>query len=113
MELTEQKFIYIIWLQYVQSVIFKEHNTSRFGVIPLNNLNIAHARTVRYNIILFNTLRLRDLWRENADDSLKRNFFNENVRILKKNISVKMVAYVPNYKLSALVWKINWRQSIS
>ena len=56
-----------------------------------------------------NTLGPRDFWRENADDSFKRNFFNENVRILK-NISLGIVAHDLNDKLSVLVYKMDWRR---
>ena len=58
----------------------------------------------------FNTLRLRQNGRRFADDTFKRIFLNENVRISIK-ISLKFVPKGPINNIPALVQILAWRRS--
>ena len=61
-------------------------------------------------IWIFNTLRPRQNGRRFADDTLKRIFLNENVRISIK-ISLKFLPKGPNNNNPALVQITAWRRS--
>ena len=60
---------------------------------------------------IFNTLRPRQNGRRFADDTLKRIFLNENVRISIK-ISLKFVPKCPINNITALVQIMAWRRSL-
>ena len=61
-------------------------------------------------ISVFNTLRPRQNGRRFADDTFKRNFLNENVRISIK-ISLEFVPKGPINNIPALVQIMVWRRS--
>ena len=60
------------------------------------------------SLSLFNTLRPRQNGRHFADDTFKRIFLNENVRILMK-ISLTFVPKAPINNIPALVQMMAWR----
>ena len=62
-----------------------------------------------WNLVCFNTLRPRQNGRHFADDTFKRIFLNENVRISIK-ISLKFVPKGPINSIPALVQKMAWRR---
>ena len=65
---------------------------------------------IRHRIFGINTLRPRQNGRRFADDTFKRIFFNENVRISIK-ISLKFVPKGPINNIPALVQIMDWRRS--
>ena len=64
----------------------------------------------QYDLPCINTLRPRQNGRRFADDTFKRIFFDENVRISIK-ISLKFVPKVPVNHNRALVQIMAWRRS--
>ena len=64
---------------------------------------------INFNIPYFNTLRPRQNVRRFTDDTFKRIFLNENVRISIK-ISLKFVPQVPINNIPALVQIMAWRR---
>ena len=73
---------------------------------------VSRTRTItkRPLCVFINTLRPRQNGRRFADDTFKRNFLNENVRI-SINISLKFVPKGPINNNPALVQIMAWRQS--
>ena len=69
--------------------------------VPLKNTRPGYAE--------FNTLRPRQNERHFADDTFKRIFMNENVRI-SINISLKFVPKGPINNIPALVQIMAWRR---
>ena len=78
--------------------------------IPHINFPSAKTRTFQENDLNINTLRPRQNGRRFADDTFKRIFLNENVRILIK-ISLKFVPKGPINNIPALVQIRAWRGS--
>ena len=67
-------------------------------------------KAVNFTFFTLNTLRPRQNGRRFADDTFKRIFLNENVRILIK-ISLKFVTNGPINNNPALVQIMAWRRS--
>ena len=79
-------------------------------MVPSHQYLHRALNTSNFNITLFNTLRPRQNGRRFADDTFKRNFLNENVRI-SIAISLRFVPKGPINNIPALVQIMAWRRS--
>ena len=101
-------FICVFTLGRVKHVQYGfQHRTmiSKASYSVVRNLIFLTLPSMRYN---FNSLRLRQNGRRFADDTYKRIFLNENVRIAIK-ISLKFVPKGPINKIPALFQIMAWR----
>ena len=78
------------------------------GVVPLSTIRLGWRPLAATTVMSFNTLRPRQNGRHFADDTFKRIFMNENVRI-SINISLKCVPKCLINNIPALVQIMAWR----
>ena len=78
------------------------------GVVPLSTIRLGWRPLAATTVMSFNTLRPRQYGRHFADDTFKRIFMNENVRI-SINISLKCVPKCLINNITALVQIMAWR----
>ena len=100
-----------IHIQIFSSYFRSDQDVNRFlNVMRLMSRHFFFYRQHIFTLRCFNTLRPRQNGPSFADDTLKRIFLNENVRISIK-ISLKFVPKGPINNIPALVQIMAWRRS--